>query len=220
MSARPLTGRKGESVDYEVIDIASWPRREYFEHYMNAVPCTYSMTVRLDITNLRREGLRLYPAMLWLLTGAVNRCEQFRMALRPDGELVRYSRMEPSYTVFHRETHTFSNLWTEYSPDYAEFLSRYEEDLRLYGGVEAFAAKPDAPENCFTVSMLPWASFEGFNLNTADFRYLIPIFTLGKFCEDGGRALMPVAVQVHHAVCDGYHTCSFLEGLQNAVDSM
>lgn len=70
------------------------------------------------------------------------------------------------------------------------------------------------------MSMLPWASFEGFNLNTADFRYLIPIFTLGKFCEDGGRVLMPVAVQVHHAVCDGYHTCSFLEGLQNAVDSM
>lgn len=51
-----MTGRKGESVDYEVIDIASWPRREYFEHYMNAVPCTYSMTVRLDITNLRGCG--------------------------------------------------------------------------------------------------------------------------------------------------------------------
>ena len=49
-----MTGRKGESVDYEVIDIASWPRREYFEHYMNAVPCTYSMTVEV----YKRQGIR------------------------------------------------------------------------------------------------------------------------------------------------------------------
>lgn len=83
------------NMNYEVIDLAAWPRREHYEHYMRAVPCTYSMTVRLDITNLRRRGLRLYPAMLWLLTGTVNRHGQFRMALRESGELVRYDSMEP-----------------------------------------------------------------------------------------------------------------------------
>ena len=25
--------------------------------------------------------------------------------------------------------------------------------------------KPDVPDNCFTMSMIPWVSFEGFNLN-------------------------------------------------------
>ena len=55
-------------MEYTVIDLASWPRREYFEHYMSDVPCTYSLTVRLDITELRRRGHRLFPAMLYLLT--------------------------------------------------------------------------------------------------------------------------------------------------------
>ena len=133
-------------MNYTVIDMDAWPRRERYEHYMRAVPCTYSMTVKLDITSLRRRGLRLYPAMLHLITGEVNRHEQFRMALRESGELVLYERMEPCYTVFHKETGTFSNLWTEYCEDYPLFLGRYEEDLRRYGQSEAFMAKPGLPE--------------------------------------------------------------------------
>ena len=207
-------------MNYTVIDMDAWPRRERYEHYMRAVPCTYSMTVKLDITSLRRRGLRLYPAMLHLITGEVNRHEQFRMELRESGELVLHERMEPCYTVFHKETGTFSNLWTEYCEDYPLFLGRYEEDLRRYGQSEAFMAKPGLPENSFTVSMLPWASFEGFNLNTTDFTYLIPIFTMGRFYTEGGRIRLPLAVQVHHAVCDGYHTCLFIDGLQNAIDSL
>lgn len=204
---------------YTIIDRAAWPRRTYFEHYLSAVPCTYSLTVKLDITNLRQKGRKLYPAMLYLLTSTVNRHDAFRMALRETGELVRYDAMEPCYTVFHRETETFSNLWTAYSEDYGEFLRRYEEDQQRYGGVEGFLPKPDVPENSFTVSMLPWASFEGFNLNTPNFRYLIPIFTMGKFQEENGRVRMPLAVQVHHAVCDGFHVCRFLEDLQAGIDA-
>ena len=100
------------------------------------------------------------------------------------------------------------------------FLDNYRRDAREYGRVEAFMAKPGLPENSFTVSMLPWASFEGFNLNTAGFSYLIPIFTLGKFTEEGDRTLMPIAVQVHHAVCDGYHTCAFLDDLQERLSAL
>lgn len=100
---------------YTIIDRAAWPRRTYFEHYLSAVPCTYSLTVKLDITNLRQKGRKLYPAMLYLLTSTVNRHDAFRMTLRETGELVRYDAMEPCYTVFHRETETFSNLWTAYS---------------------------------------------------------------------------------------------------------
>ena len=105
-------------MDYQVIDPADWPRAEYFDHYLNAVPCSYSMTVQLELTAIRRAGLKLYPTMLYLLTKTVNRFGQFRMAFRPDGQLVRYHSMHPSYTVFHPETETFSSLWTAYTDDY------------------------------------------------------------------------------------------------------
>ena len=131
-------------MDYTVVDMSAWPRREHFEHYMSAVPCTYSMTTKLDISNLRRRQMKLYPTMLYLLTRTVNAHEPFRMALR-EGELVLYSSMEPCYTVFHPETETFSNIWTEFTDDYGEFLRRYNADLERYGSSTAFMAKPGVP---------------------------------------------------------------------------
>ena len=206
-------------MEYTVIDLERWPRREFYEHYMRAVPCTYSMTVRLDITNIRRRGYRLYPALLWQLTCAVDACEPFRMALRGD-ELVCYRRMRPCFTVFHAGSGSFSNLWTEHAESWPQFLRQYEETLGRWGGVEGFSPQGGMPEDCFTVSMLPWAEFEGFNINTPGFGYLKPIFTLGRFRESGGSTSLPLALQAHHAVCDGYHACRFLGILQDGIGSM
>lgn len=86
------------------------------------------MTVKLDITALRRQGVKLYPAMLYALATVVNRHEEFRTALNEAGEPGIYDRMMPCYTVFHRDSETFSNIWTEYDPDFPRFLHHYEQD--------------------------------------------------------------------------------------------
>lgn len=204
-------------IQYTVIDRESWPRREYFEHYLTAVPCTYSMTVKLDITPIRQSGQKLYPTMLYHLTREVNRHEQFRMAFRENGELVLFDTMLPCYTVFQKDTETFTNLWTEFCEDFGQFCARYEKDVADYGAICKMNAKPGLPENAFTVSMIPWTTFEGFHLQLQPSNYLIPIFTMGKFYEENSRCLLPLALQVHHAVCDGFHACRFLNGLQDAI---
>lgn len=40
---------------FEKIDRSSWKRNEYFENYFTNIPCTYSMTVKLDITQIKRN---------------------------------------------------------------------------------------------------------------------------------------------------------------------
>lgn len=207
-------------MNYTIINRDTWNRKEYFEHYLSSVPCTYSMTTKLDITNIRQKGLKLYPTMLYLLTAVVNQYEQFRMALNDRDELILYSNMEPCYTVFHKETETFSNIWTFYSKDYETFCQRYQDDIKHYGSIKRFMAKPNLPDNNFTVSMIPWTTFDAFNLNISDFKYLIPIFTIGKFVENNGFFYLPLAVQVHHAVCDGFHVCSFINTLQSQINAM
>ena len=32
-------------MEYRVIDRNNWQRKEYFEHYLKKLPCTYSITV-------------------------------------------------------------------------------------------------------------------------------------------------------------------------------
>ena len=41
---------------FEKIHMTTWSRKEYFEHYFTNVPCTYSMTVKLDITRIKKTG--------------------------------------------------------------------------------------------------------------------------------------------------------------------
>lgn len=80
-------------------------------------------------------------------------------------------------------------------------------------------AKPNVPGNSFTVSMIPWATFEGFNLNLQkEYGYLKPVFTMGKYYQEAGRVLMPLAIQVHRAVCDGFHVCRFIDELQKLIN--
>ena len=199
------------------IDLDKWSRKEYYLHFMNEVVCTYSIHVDVDITNLGKY--KLYPTMLWLLTDTVNSHAEFRTHLSAEG-LGIFDAMLPSYTVFNKERKTFSTLWTPFSPNYSEFLKAYLADTAQYENATVFEPKPGKPENCFDVSMIPWASFESFHLHTQGFTHLLPIFTMGKYCEENGEYYLPLALQVHHAVCDGFHACRFVNTLQEEIDRL
>lgn len=208
-------------MEFQLVDRSTWKRKEYFEHYFAHIPCTYSVTVKLDITSLKANDKKLYPSLLYSLTTLVNRHEEFRMATDEKGQVGIFSDMMPCYTVFHKDTETFSNIWTKYSDDYAEFCGRYDEDLSRYGNVEKMMAKPNPPANTFPVSMIPWTTFEGFNLNLQNgYDYLLPIFSFGKYYEENGKYLIPLSIQVHHTVCDGFHTCRFINELQELIDKL
>ena len=168
---------------------------------------------------LKKDGKKLYPTLLYGVTTILNRHEEFRTALDKNGQVGVFSEMLPCYTIFHKETETFSSIWTEFTADYTEFLQNYQKDIDAYGERKGMFAKPNPPENTFPVSMLPWTSFEGFNLNLKKgYDYLLPIFTFGKYYEDGGKYYIPLSIQVHHAVCDGFHVCRFLDELQDLLN--
>lgn len=205
-------------MNFRIIEKEGWKRAEYFQHYFSSVPCTYSMTTKLDITDICKSKMRLYPTMLYCITTIVNRHEEFRTSLNSNNELGIFEQMLPCYTIFDEQTEMFSNIWTEYTEDYKTFCKSYEQDIEQYGKAKTMEAKPNVPENTFPVSMIPWTSFDGFNLNLQDgYKYLLPIFTMGRFSLEGDKTLLPISVQVHHAVCDGFHLWRFLNELQELL---
>ena len=158
--------------------------------------------------------------MLYYLTTVVNRHPEFRTAINKDGELGVYSEMIPCYTIFHKDTETFSNLWTGCVSNYEDFCVAYENDMLKYGEQKGMIGKLNVPENNFTISMIPWTTFDGFNLNLQKgYDYLIPMFTIGRYYWENGQVMLPLAVQVHHAVCDGFHVCRFVNELQELINS-
>ena len=201
----------------QLIDVDNWERKEYYEHFIKEVVCTYAVTVNLDITRLK--GQKLYPAMIWLLTKTVNDMPEFRTCLTPDGPGI-YDSMHPMYTVFNKENKNFSGIWSYFSEDYEEFLENYLTDAGKYCTSTRYAPKTGTPENSFNISMVPWLEFAGFNINVYDEgKFLLPIFTMGKYFERDGKRMLPLAIQVHHAVCDGYHVGLFVEKLQEYINN-
>ncbi len=61
------------------IDKAAWPRTELFDFFSAVSHPFYSVTFRVDVTNLhayvRKHHLSFYYALGWLVTKAVNSVE-------------------------------------------------------------------------------------------------------------------------------------------------
>ena len=131
---------------FQKIDYAAWPRRPYFEHYHRDVPCWYSMTVDVDISallpRLRGSGLRFYPSVIHGISRMVNADPALRMAMDETGAIGVYDRVDPTYTIFHKDDETFSVLWTAYQPDLRAFCQDWEADRARYGDIHTFEARP------------------------------------------------------------------------------
>ena len=103
----------------------------------------------------------------------------YSTSLNNNNELGIFEQMLPCYTIFDEQTEMFSNIWTEYIEDYKTFCKSYEQDIEQYGKAKPMEAKPNVPENTFPVSMIPWTSFDGFNLNLKNgYKYLLLLFKL------------------------------------------
>lgn len=208
-------------MSFQLIDLDNYLRREHYEQFL-AMKLTYSATVNIDITGLRSAakglGYRIYPAQIWILTTAANRVPEFRMSRDSAGHLGIWDELSPHYTVFEPTTHTFSGLWTAYRTDFGAFYHACVQDIERFGA-GSLAPQAEMPGNLLNVSSIPWVAFTSFNLNLPD-DDLLPILTIGKHAERDGRIIMPLAIQVHHAVCDGWHLGQYVEQVQAITDDV
>lgn len=202
-------------MNYQKVNLDIWHRKAYFEHFMNTVRCTYSTTVNIDISPL--ENQKIYPKMLYLLTKTVNQFEEFRTQLVHD-EVVIFDEIMPAYTILNPETKAFVSIHTEWNADYRQFLLNHIRNVEKYQNAQTIKPQASQPINVFDVSMIPWETFSAFNLNIiSNGIHLLPIFTMGKTFQQQGKTLIPLAIQVHHAVCDGFHVHQFLNELRRNI---
>ena len=78
-----------------------------------------SMTVDIDVTALVRfvhaHGLKFYPAMMWVVSKAINQREEFKYGWDKEGNLIHWDYISPYYADFHKDDEQFVKLVTEYS---------------------------------------------------------------------------------------------------------
>ncbi|MFC6260197.1 chloramphenicol acetyltransferase [Levilactobacillus fujinensis] len=202
------------------IDLTTWSRREYFYYFTKMMPTGFTVNVDLDITAtqdwLRKHDYKFNPTYLYLVSKVMARFPEFRIG-RENDQLVRYEVLHPSYTIFHEDDHTISNLWTAYDPDFATFYQNYLDDISTYGNQHTPAPKQSQSANLYMIGSLPWTNFTSYvPLPFTPLQTFFPIIQAGKFTEHADNWTMPLSVTIHHAVADGYHVSQLLAMIQTA----
>ena len=105
-------------MNYKVIDKETYYRKGVFRHFTEDCACSTSMTARIDVTDLvhhsKETGTKFYINFLYILSKVLNSRDDYRMGyLREKDELICYDVINPIQYIFHKDTETFTLVYTE-----------------------------------------------------------------------------------------------------------
>lgn len=209
--------------NYTIVDFNSQSRGKLFKSYIDNMRIVMSLTVDIDVTKLiefsKSNDLKFYPTMIWIVSKIVNAHDEFKYGWNGDGNLIKWEYLSPSYADFHKEDESFTKLVTTFSGDLFEFHSRFMSDKEKYKSYRGFIE--NQPLNFFDVSCLPWVNYKHFDVHVFDEgKFLSPVVTWGKFEAEHGTYRMPVTMNIHHAVADGFHLSRFFNEVQELINSL
>lgn len=208
---------------YTRIDLSKWKRGKLFQYYIQQMRIVMSLTVDIDVTNVKKfaqkNHLDFYSLMLWIVSKVINSHDEFKYGWDKDGNLIQWDSVSPSYTDFHQEDESFAKMVTEYNDDVFVFCNQVKEDRERYKNERAILEN-HAP-NFFDVSCLPWVKYKHFDLHVFDEgKFLAPVVTWGKYEQEDGKLMMPLTMNIHHAVADGFHLSRFFNEVQNRINTL
>ncbi len=115
----------------KIIDIATWNRKEHFEHFSAFDDPFFGVTVNVDCTRTYQEAkdksVSFSLLVLHRIVTAAAKVEEFRYRIQGD-RVVCYDSLLPESTVG-RADHTFSFAAFEYDPDELVFIRKAKVEM-------------------------------------------------------------------------------------------
>ncbi len=191
----------------KALDLASWARRDLFEFFRDYDNPYFNICARVEVTRLlevlrERPGAGVSLAYHYFALRVANEIEPFRFRLK-DGNVIVHDVINGGTTVM-LPNESFSYAYFDYHEDFEEFLSEAGESIKR---VQAEGSlKPTMRDDLIYFTTLPWVSFTSFaharNRGRGD---SVPRIAFGKFMKENERTMLPISVEVHHALMDGLH---------------
>jgi len=201
------------------IDMATYLRRDHFEHFYGMAYPYVGVTVDVDVTDLlalcREKGYSFYLMVLHAVALAADEVDEFRRRI-DDGGIVEYDECPTSHTEL-KPDGTYAYCTLHHHMSLAEYLQRAEAAraaARESGSIE----EEDAVQSMYFISTLPWLHYTQLIQPVACGDESNPRFTWGKYQQNAeGRMMMPLSVLVHHALADGVHIAKFYDEFEKQM---
>jgi chloramphenicol O-acetyltransferase type A len=205
-------------MDGGYIDLESWKHREHFEYFRRFAQPFFGLCADVDVTTAWRrahepEGVSFLILSLHAAVRAADSVDAMRLRIRGD-RVWRHDHVGISTTVL-REDDTFGYARIGHAAELPRFAAAAGDalnDARATCGLPA----PEAGDNVIYHSTLRWLRFTAFS-NALPLGDSIPRVVFGKVTPVDGRMVMPVSVEVHHAVVHGLDVARFYDRLQQQL---
>ena len=202
------------------IEFTNPHRKKHFEFFNAMNHPHFNVTVPVDITEfmsvIKAQKLPFSYSFIYFLSRTANEIREFRWRIRGD-DVVEHEAVSPSFTVNTDEADVFSFCTVPFTADFNRFIIEartISEAMRSDPSIEDEEGRDDY----LFLSALPWLRFTSMQHAMQEHPGdCVPRISWGKYYKTEGRTLIPVSVQVHHALVDGRHVGAYFELLERQL---
>ena len=208
-------------MNHKTLDLKNWSRLNQYKFFKKYDNPFFNICSMLDVTELvnktKQSQCSFSTSMLYASIFTANQIEEFKYRLKGDNVVVCDSIYAGS-TVLNPDN-TFNFCYFDYFPDFQAFNNnaKIQIDLNKKGQTDFDGRNNDL--DIIHYSVIPWISFTSFshprNYSTND---SIPKIVFGKYHLENGKFMMPISIEVHHALMDGFHLGLYLQSLQRILN--
>jgi chloramphenicol O-acetyltransferase type A len=207
---------------YTIIDQDTWSRKNTFDYFSEFELPFFNITANVEVSALKsfctKNNYSFFLASLFFAMKAANAIAEFKMRIRGE-EIIQHEDVRVGSTIQY-EDHSFGFCYFPYMESIAEFNEEGTTLLNKALADKTFSPK-DGSDDLLHFSVIPWLHFKGFqHARRIGQQDSIPKIVFGKYQYQGESLFMPVNVEVHHALADGYHAGLFFDKFQYNLNNL
>lgn len=195
------------------INLSNWSRLETYKLFRQSDFPFFDITANIDVTPMMKigkpAGLPIFNFTLFGLMKAINSIPEFKTRFEND-RVYEVSVTSPSFTVPINED-GFAFCEVPFDPRWEKFNA--DCTARIEAAKQQTELKENAGKSLHWtyLSCMPWVSFTSAGHPMFDVNDCIPRIAWGKIDQVGDRWKMPLNLQAHHALMDGFHAGLFFK---------
>lgn len=210
------------------IDINTWHRKNHFAFYKDFSDPCFNLCCQVEVTRIvayaKQHKLSLFLVLLYLSNKATMQIQAFKIRLDAHNNPVMVDQINPSATVLTADD-SFNFCYFKNQPTLTTFIEQAtlarEQALK-----QPALSNISQDKDQIYYSVIPWLEFTSFKHATTKGFSDIPKIVFGKITprkvhvDQEEKLMMPVSVELHHALADGIDIAKYIQAFQDQMTKL
>lgn len=201
----------------------NWIRKEHFNFFNQFDEPFFGITANIECSFAYRickqNGFSFFLYYLHQALYAVNQIDELKTRFE-NPNVVQYQTIHASPTIS-RADNTFGFSFILYKESFTDFIITAKQEIENIRNSNGLGLTESTMRNdVIHFSALPWISFTSVtHARHFQFRDSIPKITFGKYFWQNDKLFMPVSINAHHGLADGFHAATFLQLFESQINN-